>query len=420
MYDPEKALIAKVLETQDLRTVVHHKIGDGHIVDDDVREQLGWMKGFFEDYGKVPSLTLLQEQFPDYEPEDADDDLGAIIAVIKEKKLYADLQTVVKQIAAESRESAQEGLTVLKRAAADLSVEFSEGKSEDMTKMGREVRRHYNRLKKSKGLLGYPWPWKALNTWTRGIRRGTFNLFYGPEGTFKTFYLLVIGNHVHQTRGIRPLIISPEMTTEEIRYRWAAIRTRINYDRFQDGALLPKEERRFFRELKELEKDPPFWVHEIDADDSKEALIEIAAKAEETDAQLVLCDSISMIIDDEDWKPFMSFCKGLKKVAKKTRVPYVAAHHTNRAGRGAGKDASDSKDMALGMVGRILDVNVRLVRTPQNRENEEVMAILRKAREGKDAQKVMLHAKPAKDFSQKYVFAEQSELEGDGGEDGIV
>lgn len=412
----DRAIVTRLIETQDVRLLLKYKVKPTHLSDDVAKKALSFALTHYERFNQSPSLSLLQEHVPEFEAEECEDDFEALLDSSRDRRLYSDLQRAVKRVAKATGTGSDAGLLALQKEATTISVSHSKSDGEDLARSADDALRQYRKLKASKGLLGIPWPWEPLNRSTRGIRKATMNVLYGPEGTMKTWLLLYIGLHA-STVGARPIVFVYEMTVEDVRLRYAALVAGLDYSRFLDGSLTPKEERRLERKLKEMKSgDASFVVEEIESVGDG-AVLEMQAKAKEYNSNLILLDGMSFVSDDMDWAPFGKVMRGVKRMAMKTRIPVVGVHHSNDQGRAYGKkgkqeDDNDTRDLALGRsLARDVDVLFRLRRTPQNKEQNEVELITRKVREGKDV-RFMINALPAKDFSTKFSPDESTELEG--------
>lgn len=415
--ETDKALITRVLEERDLTLLVKHKVLPDTLSEDDTREQLRWIYRRFDKFGKVPSYKLFKKNFPAFEREDSDDDLDQIVESVLDERLYTDLQRGVKEIATEAKQSPREGLEALVTLATRLLTRFNDGTGEDVTQEGERVKRLYRKLKKLKGVLGIPWPWERLTQATGGIEKGSFSCFYGPAGSMKTWLLLVIAIHAHEL-GYTPLFLTFEMTVEDIRTRWACLMARIDYTLFRKGQLTRKQEKRFFRKLREFKDNPPFIVEELESQGDA-ALTEIRSKVKQYNANLILIDGLAFVADDVEWRSWTNTLKGLRTMSKTgKKTPIVATHHSNDKAKKAKMREGDADDVALGKaLERYCSNLIRIFRTPENVERDEIGMATVKVREGVKAA-WMIHAKPAKDFTQSYDLDNEEEGGIGGGSDG--
>lgn len=399
--ETDRALITRVLKRRNIQLLVKKKVTPDTMSEESTRDQLRWIYRRFDKFGKVPSTKLFCRHFPDFETEPSDDSLAQIVQTVLDERLYVDLQRGVKEIATEAKMDPREGLASLINIATRLAVRFSEGNGEDVMQEGDQVWRLYQRIKKLGGVLGIPWPWGKLTEVTGGIEKGSLSCFYGPAGSMKTWLLLVIALHAHSL-GITPLFLTFEMTVEDIRTRCACLLAKVDYGLFRKGKLSRKQERRFRKKLRAFKRNPPFIVEELESQGDG-ALTEIQAKVKQYRAGLILIDGLAFVADDVEWQSWTKTIKGLRTMAKSgKKIPIVATHHSNSNSKKAKMKEGDADDVALGKTLERYCTNlVRIFRTPENAERDEIGMSTVKVREGIKAA-WMIHAKPATDFSQSY------------------
>lgn len=408
-YDVERALLTKVIETGDVLQLL--KARDPlalFTAASTARDVADWLICHYRSFGKAPSLRYVRSHFPEFEAERVDDELNEIMELARLRRLYGDLQVSLRRVTIAARESPQEALTTMRGETAALSVRYATGNVVDATKRGAEIRARYEQLEKKQGMIGIPWPWERLNRSSRGMRPGFFHGIYAAEGTMKTWLLIHIAEHAHATTGVVPVIFVYEMPLEDIEFRWAAYRARVDYERLQDGSLRRDERDRFYASLEQMQSDPPFYVEELECQ-GVGALGEIQAKSEEKRAGLVLIDGLTFVSEDFEWGSYGKATMGLKTLARKSRVPIVVTHHSNERIAAESKSKGSTRDVAgTPTLQRDVDVLLRLTRTPQHVENDEILVSTRKVREGKQCAFV-IHAKPATNFSQKYVVEDDEQ-----------
>jgi replicative DNA helicase len=403
-YDPERALLTRVVDTRDIRKVINGKVTAEFFGDPDNREVFEWLTGRFDKFGKVPSLQLLQDHFPDFKAEEVEDDVELIVESVREKKLYADLQVAVKKIATEARGDVFEALQTLKQEASNLSVSYSGVGTLDLTKSAGAMRKKYRALKKGQGMLGVPFPWPRMNRATRGMKKGGFTAFYGDPGTMKTWLLLYVLFTAWKA-GHKVILFTQEMPAEDMMMRFAAMMACVSYDDFQNGKLSVKEEKRFELELSRLEEGDSFIVEELDSTGSA-GLTEVQAKIQEHDAAVAGIDGLGDMCSNSEWGSWWEICKGVKGIARRNKIHIVGVHHTNRTKKDKPKkynaeEDEDASDVALGeALFRYTDSLFHIVRTPQHKDHEELAFRSKKVREGKPCT-FTTHAIPVLDFSEK-------------------
>lgn len=424
-YDAEKALITLVVESRDMRLPLREKITTSFFSDSANRKVWSWLVERYGSHEKVPSLDLLRTHFPSFRPVDTDDDLGLVIATVKEKRLYADLQTSAQKIAVAARGDVSDALRVLKAEAGELSIKYGGTGGLELTQSADAVKRQYRIMKRRKGMLGIPFPWDAMNKATRGARRSAYYALYGDPGTMKTWLLIYIMHFMHSVHDQRPILFVGEMPPEDIMVRWASLRAGVDYGSFLDGALSKKEEKRLNSEMDQIHEGEAFLVEEMDSS-GQEALVEIQAKASEHGATVIGIDGLGDLSANSEWGSWWDVNKGIKGIAKRLKVPVIGTHHTNRdnrkkstKGQNAQDQSSDASDVALGeALFRYTDGLFRVYRTPQMADVEEIGVISKKVREGKPCH-FTVNARPAIDFDQCRAEGEEPSFADPGDDDEV-
>jgi len=403
--DVEVALLTKIIETEDLRSVVRSKVTPSFFLDEDARDIFEYMAEVYQKRGRIPSLSLLQNEYPDFEPEESDDDILLLIDAVKDKKLYADLQRTLSKVADETRGDPTEGLAALKKMSVQLASIHSTGEDLDLTKCGDDLRAELEKLKNTEGTLGIPWPWEALNRATLGIHLGEFIAFYARPKSMKTWVMLYVAYWIWKQTGKSILFLTKEMTPEQIRRRWAAMACELEYSAFREGRLNEDEEIRFHDFLDQIEDEgeAPFIVSTVE-EQGAPALTEIQAKIEDFQADMVFVDGLYFLAEDPSWKSFTVITRGLKQLAQQKKVAIIGTTQANRSaekGRGALSEVAFGDSLAMDV-----DVLIRIIREGQHRDNNELLMTLPALREAHGCT-FTINALPAHDFTQKHEFEQE-------------
>ncbi len=422
-YDLAKGLVTKLLETKDVRSVLRHR----HVMtyletrdDADTREVLEYVLSRYQKKGRVPSLTLVKNRFPDFEPEDTDDSIEEVLGQLADRRIYADMQSAMATVAEAADGDPRAGLEALATIAGELSIRYA---SEDVMSVAEAAEgawESYISFENAEGMLGLPWLWPRVNKATKGMRPKNFDVIYGDPGTQKTWLLLACADHIVSTTDAKVFMCSGEMGKDVMLLRLACYRARLDYERFLDGALTAKEKKRYRRAVDELKSpDLGFYIDEIEST-GLSALTEIRAKVQDYGCTSLMMDSFADLSDSPKWEDMWMFTRGIKMMLKSMSISGLCTHHTNRDRKKKDNEGGGATDVALGdALLRRVDGIFRLIRTPQDVDNEEIMIVSRKVREGKPF-KVVINAKPAVDFSEKYVPDEDGEIGEEEDEEGIT
>jgi replicative DNA helicase len=392
----ERALITKVIETGDLLQVIKGRVEPTYIADPDNREVFRYLLKTYQKFGKTPSAQALLDEFPQFGLVDADDDLSILIDGVKRRKLYEDIQSALGDISAETRADPRDGLETLKRLSMELSARHSETRGLEVTQSVDGLREQLRLIKESGGVLGTPWPWQKMTKITKGVRDGQYIGFYGPTGTFKTFLLIFIANWLHEEYGHIPTFFTKEMPAEDILFRLAAIRAKVDFDKLQDGLLDDESERRMAKTLDELEEAPPFYIHEIQSQ-GMAAVAEIKAITQEQKSTITFLDGVYFLAEGAEWQNFATVNTGIRDMTVSTKVSCISSNQANSE-RAKGRETNDvgyGKSWV-----QALDVAVRVSYDPIHQDRGQMQLRVKKVRNGRPGA-FMIGALPCYDFAEK-------------------
>lgn len=142
--------------------------------------------------------------------------------------------------------------------------------------------------KVASGYHGFPLPWKTITKMTSGLWPKTFTLFVGRPGTGKSQIIIILGRHAVDLE-IPTLVVSPEMSKEEMAERLFVTEAKVSYQKVIGGTLSDLEFPKFEGIIKGLKDKHGLYI--IDkSDDLSKTGIESAIRA--CGAKLVLIDSI--------------------------------------------------------------------------------------------------------------------------------
>ena len=152
--------------------------------------------------------------------------------------------------------------------------------------MGDRVMDNYELV--ASGFRGIELPWPSMDMMTAGLWPKTLTMFVARPGTGKTFVAVVCARHAW-LKGRKVLIVSPEMSKDEIAERFFVIQAGVSYHNVITGQLPTTQKMKLAQTIEEAKKLDGLWIMDSD-DDLTPKGIEAAIRACEPD--LVACDSI--------------------------------------------------------------------------------------------------------------------------------
>lgn len=411
-YDIERALITRVIEEDSLKPLIRNKVTAEFFKDEECRDVIQWLLDKYERRRVVPSIKLLQREFPTFEPYESEDDTEVLIESLKQDSLHRHLAKALNDIAECARTSPEEGFAALREKAGILSSMYSGEDDEDITKTIDSVMAEYEYVRYKKGIVGVPWFWPYLNEVTGGREEGTLSAFFARPKSKKTFLSLVDANYVHAQFGHVVGYASCEMPLNMIKRRLAAIRAKVSYRKFRKGRLGPGEFNRFKNALEEIKEAPPFHLFKPKMR-GEAAITELRTKVEDYDLDLLWVDGFYCLRAEDTAQGFRVITSGLKhNVAGACKIPVCG---TTQANRDFDKEkAKTSNSVSFGdALSQDCDWLMAIIQTPENKDNQELVIDFGVALRESTGGKMTIHAIPCTNFSQKSVEREDDSEEED-------
>lgn len=407
----EKALVTRVIEEGDVRSLIRAKITPEFFKDDESKEVITYILDRFERRRAVPTLKLIQREFPNYEPYDAEDDTALLIDEVRRESLYRSLSRAISDIVDTTKADPEEGFELLRAKAAELSSAYTGEDDEDITKTIVSVEKEYDLSKHKKGIIGLPWYWPYLNEVTGGRENGTFSAMYARPKSMKTWLSLADANYVHSQFGTVVGYASCEMPLAQVKRRLACLRAKVNYRKFRKGVLGPHEYRRFKESLQEIQDSPPFYIFKPQMRGAS-AITELRTKVEDYSLDLLWVDGFYILRNEDTAQGFRVITSGLKHgIAEACKIPVCGTTQANRE-FDKEKNAKSTGSVSFGdALAQDCDFLMAIIRTPEHASNNELVLDLGVALRESSGGKVTVHAIPCTDFSQKHVEREDENEE---------
>ncbi len=391
----EAALLAKILESGDFRELTKNGIGADSFYDLEYREFYLYLADHFSKHGEVPSPELLAEAYPDVELDEADDSLSALIEQMQQKRIYNETANVLEKASVELRNDPVEAAQQIRKKMSSILTNVTKNEDIDITQLKEEIRAEYLRMKRKKGNVGIPWPWPLLNDATLGMHPGNLIFIYGRPKSMKTWVMMYVCHCVHYYFRKSPVFASMEMGQEDIRKRAVSLFTSVDYQKLRSGQLTTKQEREFFDNLEAWEESAPYIVTSLQRTGA-EAVLEFEEKLVEHDADIGFFDGVYLA--GNEWEDMIALTRGLKRLAKKLKIPIIGTVQENREGNTAYSD-SFLQDC---------DLLMRTKRGKDEEKNNEIVITTPAMREAR-LNGFAIHAYPATNFSEKFTIEEEQE-----------
>ena len=409
--NPEIQLIAKILDTGDLKSFAESGLKAEDLMDQDCETYMSWLIEYYTD-PKHPRTVPTKEVFAEYMPE----------AILPEpdRTSVPELVEICKKRCA--RKMCQQlGEELILRAEEDPAAAFAYAASSSIREIGKltdtrtvslgdyaeDIMDEYEKAKRGE-FSGIPWPWEPLNKRTKGIENGNFVLIYGRAKQMKTWIALYVATEYYRRYGdSRVLVYSLEMTVKQMAQRTAGIMARVPYSESILGSLPPEDETRYLEVLSELKVDEEacctngrrkgFFI--VSPANSGAGILDLRNKIEFYNPDLVIIDGVyymagTMESKRLDWREIAKVSRDIKVTAIEYDTPIIGVSQANRDDD-AGNTMTD-----VGFTdnfARDPDIIMK-VHKQETSHLGMVMAIMFKGVREFDVPGILIHGKPATSF----------------------
>jgi replicative DNA helicase len=379
--DIEIAFISKILETQDLKTVIDNKItpdflyGKGKMVYDMFIKH-------YREYRTVPSIDAIKRDFPEFVPETSTDPLPYFIDQLRKRHKYNTMVSGLKTVTDSLGKDIDKAELLLVRLVSKIATEIKVSRDINYAQDIEDRIERYLHKKKHHGIDGIPTLIAPVDDITGGAHGGELITILGQPGTGKTWMELVIVRAALK-EGYRVLFITKEMEPEQIATRMDAALLGLPFDQIRRGLLGDDAEKRYFEELHALADRYSDFI--ISADEGEGGVTEIQAKIEEHNPDLLVIDGSYLIVDEDGGESqhakALNICRRLKRLARKTQIPI---YNATQAGRQTKRSkAPDMEDVSFTYAyAQDSDVIISVYRTEEMHQAGKLGIKMVKVREG--------------------------------------
>lgn len=264
--------------------------------------------------------------------------LTAYASIVREKSLLRDLIRISTEIVAQGYEAKEEVDALLEQAEQQifqLSERRLAGSAVQVRAILKETFEYIERLyERKERVTGLPTGFTELDELTSGLQPSDLTLVAGRPSMGKTAFALNVARYAGIELGKRVLILSLEMSQEQVVQRLLCAEARVDSHLVRTGRLEQKDWVRLTNAAGRLAEAPIF----VD-DTAGLTVLEARAKARRVKAEhgldLVLLDYIQLMrgrstIENRQ-QEISEISRALKAMAKELRVPVVALSQLSRA-----------------------------------------------------------------------------------------
>jgi replicative DNA helicase len=336
MADVERDLLSKVLREQAMAQLAEARITDRFFADAEHLRVLEWMREHWKTYGTSPSVKALQANYPTWKLSETPEPLDYYVDRVRKAYRYDILGRAVSE-AAEYLEEADEvtAQKVLAEALSDVDTTVSVLRDHNLTDPEAFDRLfdYYDTLTRNPGSVrGYPTGWPTIDLATMGLSGGQLVTIVGPPKGGKSTIALSLAEHIQRHSEVDVLLISFEMSYDEMVARWTGIRARLNYRRLLKGQMNDHDVVRMERLLVRLKEGETKLILSEDIS-STTTVSGVIAKIQQHRPKVVVIDGV-YLMDDEHGEPkgsaaaITNITRSLKRVAQLFDIPVVITTQT--------------------------------------------------------------------------------------------
>lgn len=283
-----------------LRDLINKGITPEMIPDKATSDVYKYILDSWEKHSSIPSRAQIKQHWPDYRFIAVTDALGLIVDEFmdwyKQQDAIKDLQDA-SEMAEEGKPASEIDKVIMAGVARRAALSGRAHEHVNVVKHGKEIKQEYiDRKNRPAGLIGYTTGFPTLDKITNGVRPGNFVGITASPKVGKSILALVMAIAAHEVHNVPIGYLSLEMSVEENKLRYAAIRAGVSLTKLTEGTLTPAEEAALDRMLARV-KDPKFEPFTMLDGVSGMTVPEVAAQIDTINAKIVVIDGLYMLSD---------------------------------------------------------------------------------------------------------------------------
>ena len=325
----ETKLIHKIVETRALGMVLERGVNEEWFADASDKKIFTFLRDHYMNYQECPSADIVTSNFPTYTLEQVPDTIDYFIdKLVDNRRKLSIVHTVGEALTAidEPIKDHEAALIAMERGIIRLEEEgLSRSNDLEVTKAAETAKEEYEHRKNNPGLLGLPTGFPTMDASTSGLQPGQLIVIVAPPKTGKSTLAMQIAINTHLS-GKTPMFLSFEMSNNEQKTRYYAMRARISHQRLMTGSLTDEEEQRYYKVTNSI-KDMRDKFHFGDSS-SGLTVSAVASKIQNKNPDIVFIDGTYLMMDEvtgESNTPqsITNITRSLKRLAMKIQKPIV-------------------------------------------------------------------------------------------------
>lgn len=327
MASAEQLLISKVLRDRSLSDAVSLGVQPRHFSEAN-KAIWEWVLGFWHSHNEVPTERALATEYPSVTLGDAS---AESLSRLVEEVIEGFRRTSMLELLTGTMSQMKAGLTTdaINGLSAGLQETIgSTNQSRDINLVDDwedRLTRYAEMRERPDELVGISTGFPGLDRLTAGIRPQQLITFVGEAKRGKSMLALVMAITANAA-GVKPLMVSFEMSVEEQAARYDAFVSKVSHTNLLRGLSTPDEVKRLDRSLRMRKNSKDFII--VEDISSTTTVSSLAAKIKQHEPGIVFVDGVYMM-DDEHGEPkgspqaLTNITRSLKRLAQQFKTPIV-------------------------------------------------------------------------------------------------
>ena len=299
-----------------------------------------WLNTYVDENGEFPPHSLLQENFPELNPEAADNNLDYLIGVFKNQVTFRGAVKAFQNNKELLQENPKKAISQISSLLDDVMihgdddiVEYDKGSDERFKEW---IKRKEEKENTKNGLRGVKTPFSMLNKMGVGWLPGELIAFYARPTVGKTWMCVDIAATAVK-EGIKTLLISTEMPVEAISLRLdVVLGHKMGYTFSHTGLRTGGEiEEDHYKEFLSKQDSKNLLICDHIEGESSISLEGIASLIRKYTPELVVLDGIYLVTTKSGskkqmWEQSHSLFYGIKNLSLSFNIPIVVSTQATR------------------------------------------------------------------------------------------
>jgi len=343
----EAKLLSKIIQDRNLGQILEQGVSEEWFADASDKKLFKFLHAHYSNYQECPSLEVIKENFPTYEPIPVEDSSQYLLdRLVDARRKTIIVKTVGGALEALDKTKDHEAAVLsMERGLINLEEEgLNRSNDLEITAAAKKAKEEYEFRKNNPGLLGLPTGFKTMDEATSGLQPGQLIVIVAPPKTGKSTLALQIAINAHLANKV-PMFMSFEMSNAEQKSRYYAMRARISHKRLMTGTLTAEEEARYLKIASSIETmSDKFWF--VDSANGQ-TVSAVASKIQTKNPDIIFIDGTYLMIDEngaDQGTPLAitNITRSLKRLAQKVNRPIVISTQALTWKMKGGKVSADS------------------------------------------------------------------------------